>query len=175
MRELSKHQRVHQRHLSDQSFPIDLIAAMAQEAEKVLAADGYLDNGMWNAAVGDAANHFARQVDLAAVVAQPTGLEVEQPHNGVYIAYLEEGQFLDFHVDEFGFGEANPILCLKARSSRHSSHREHHHPHWHRRLPCVRSRTGGMHYVQWSDQPARKDAPQCWRERHAHQLRLPCA
>ncbi|MEU3906215.1 tetratricopeptide repeat protein [Streptomyces goshikiensis] len=28
-------------------------------------------------------------------------------------AHLEEGQFLDFHVDEFGFGEANLILCPK--------------------------------------------------------------
>ncbi|WP_317621503.1 hypothetical protein [Streptomyces sp. CBMA123] len=49
---------------------------------------------------------------IAAVVARSTGLEVGQPHNGVYIAY-EEGQFLDFHVDEFGYGEANLILCLK--------------------------------------------------------------
>ncbi|MFF4392871.1 hypothetical protein ACFY0G_40050 [Streptomyces sp. NPDC001552] len=86
---------------------------MAEEAEKALAADGYLHNGKWNAAVGEAANRFAGQVDLASVVARSTGLEVEQPHNGVYTAYLEEGQFLDFHVDEFGFGEANLILYLK--------------------------------------------------------------
>ncbi|MFF9078023.1 hypothetical protein ACF1A9_38270 [Streptomyces sp. NPDC014872] len=39
---------------------------MAQETEKVLAADGYLHNGKWNAAVGDAANHFAGQVDCIA-------------------------------------------------------------------------------------------------------------
>ncbi|MFD9303247.1 hypothetical protein ACFWCB_11420 [Streptomyces sp. NPDC060048] len=62
---------------------------------------------------GEAANRIAGQVDLAAVVARSTGLEVDQPHNDVYIAYLEEGQFLDFHVDEFGFGEANLLLCLK--------------------------------------------------------------
>ncbi|MFJ2777379.1 hypothetical protein [Kitasatospora sp. NPDC087315] len=92
---------------------MELITTMAQEAEKVLAADGYLHNGKWNAAVGDAANRFAGQVDLASTVARSTGLEVEQPHTGVYIAYLEEGQFLDFHVAEFGFGEANLILCLK--------------------------------------------------------------
>ncbi|MFE0601688.1 tetratricopeptide repeat protein [Streptomyces sp. NPDC058892] len=113
VRDLTEHERVHPRHLRDQSFPVDLLAGMVEEAEKALAADGYLHNGKWNAAVGEAANRFAGQVDLAAVVARSTGLEVEQPHNGVYIAYLEEGQFLDFHVDEFGFGEANLILCLK--------------------------------------------------------------
>ncbi|AXI80992.1 tetratricopeptide repeat protein [Peterkaempfera bronchialis] len=113
VRGLTAHQRVHPRHLRDQLFPVELITAMAQEAEDALTANGYLHNGKWNAAVGDAANRFAGQADLAAVVARSTGLEVEQPHNGVYIAYLEEGQFLDFHVDEFGFGEANLILCLK--------------------------------------------------------------
>ncbi|GAA2780468.1 tetratricopeptide repeat protein [Kitasatospora aburaviensis] len=113
VRSLTAHERVRPRHLRDQSFPVELLAAMADEAEKALAADGYLHNGKWNAAVGEAANRFAGHVDLAAVVARSTGLEVEQPHNGVYIAYLEEGQFLDFHVDKFGFGEANLILCLK--------------------------------------------------------------
>jgi tetratricopeptide (TPR) repeat protein len=113
VRDLTTHERVRPRHLRDQSFPVELLAGMTEEAEKALAADGYLHNGKWNAAVGEAANQFAGQVDLAAVVARSTGLEVEQPHNGVYIAYLEEGQFLDFHVDEFGFGEANLILCLK--------------------------------------------------------------
>lgn len=113
VRELTAHERVHPRHLRDQSFPVELLTGMTQEAEKALAADGYLHNGKWNAAVGEAANRFAGHVDLAAVVAKSTGLDVEQPHNGVYIAYLEEGQFLDFHVDEFGFGEANLILCLK--------------------------------------------------------------
>ncbi|MEE1822386.1 tetratricopeptide repeat protein [Streptomyces sp. BE20] len=117
VRGLTAHQRVHPRHLRDQLFPAELITAMAQEAEAALTADGYLHNGKWNAAVGDAANRFAGQVDLAAVVTESTGLEVEQPHNGVYIAYLEEGQFLDFHVDEFGFGEANLILCLKHERS----------------------------------------------------------
>jgi predicted 2-oxoglutarate/Fe(II)-dependent dioxygenase YbiX len=85
---------------------------MAEEAEKALSADGYLHNGKRNAPVGNTATRFAAQADLAAVVARSTGLEVEQPHTGVYIAY-EEGQFLDFHVDESGFGEANLILCLK--------------------------------------------------------------
>lgn len=113
VRDLTTHERVRPRHLRDQSFPVELLAGMTEEAEKALAADGYLHNGKWNAAVGEAANQFAGQVDLAAVVARSTGLEVEQPHNGVYIAYLEEGQFLDFHVDEFGFGEASLILCLK--------------------------------------------------------------
>ncbi|WP_327258200.1 hypothetical protein [Streptomyces sp. NBC_01244] len=112
VRDLTAHERVRPCHLRDQSFPVELLAGMAEEAERALAADGYLHNGKWNAAVGEAANRFARQVDLAAVVARSTGLEVEQPHTGVYIAYLEEGQFLDFHVDEFGFGEANLILCL---------------------------------------------------------------
>ena len=74
VRSLTAHERLRPRHLCDQLFPAEL---------------------------------------LAAIVARATGLEVEQPHSGVYIAYLEEGQFLDFHVDEFGFGEANLILCLK--------------------------------------------------------------
>ncbi|MBV6700113.1 tetratricopeptide repeat protein [Kitasatospora aureofaciens] len=113
VRGLTAHQRVHPRHLRDQSFPAELITQVAEEAEKAVAVDGYLHNGKWNAAVGDAASRFAGQVDLAAVVARSTGLDVEQPHTGVYIAYLEEGQFLDFHVDEVGFGEANLILCLK--------------------------------------------------------------
>ncbi|MFF4816084.1 hypothetical protein ACFY2K_16015 [Kitasatospora sp. NPDC001309] len=113
VRGLTAQQRVHPCHLRDQSFPAELIAAMAEEAEKAVAADGYLHNGKWNAAVGDAATRFATQIDLAAVVARSTGLEVAQPHAAVYIAYLEEEQFLDFHVDESGFGEANLILCLK--------------------------------------------------------------
>ncbi|MFJ5634682.1 tetratricopeptide repeat protein [Streptomyces goshikiensis] len=113
VRDLTAHERVHPHHLRDQSFPVELLAGMAEEAETALAADGYLHNGKWNAAVGEAANRFAGQVDLAAVVARSTGLKVDQPHNGVYIAYLEEGQFLDFHLDEFGFGEANLVLCLK--------------------------------------------------------------
>ncbi|MEU9046823.1 MULTISPECIES: tetratricopeptide repeat protein [unclassified Kitasatospora] len=112
VRGLTAHQRVPPHHLRDQSFPAELIAAMAEEAEKAVAAGGYLHNGKWNAPVGDAANRFAEQVDLAAVVGRSTGLDVEQPHTGVYIGY-EEGQFLDFHVDESGFGEANLILCLK--------------------------------------------------------------
>ncbi|MCX4783338.1 tetratricopeptide repeat protein [Streptomyces sp. NBC_01264] len=110
---LTTHQRVRPRHLRDQPFPAELLAAMAEEAEKALSGGGYLHNGKWNAAVSEAAGRFAGQVDLAAVVAQSTGLEVEQPHTGVYVAYLEEGQFLDFHVDEFGFGEANLIVCLQ--------------------------------------------------------------
>ncbi|MGA5818065.1 tetratricopeptide repeat protein [Kitasatospora sp. NPDC094028] len=113
VRGLSGHQRVHPRHLRDQPFPAELITAMAEEAERVVAADGYLHNGKWNAAVSDAANHFTEQVDLAAVVARSSGLAVEQPHTAVYIAYTEEGQYLDFHLDEFGFGDANLILCLK--------------------------------------------------------------
>ncbi|MEU4119832.1 tetratricopeptide repeat protein [Kitasatospora sp. NPDC028055] len=113
VRGLTAHQRVHPSLLRDQSFPAELIAAMAAEADKAVAADGYLHNGKWNAPVGDAANRFAAQVDLAAVVARSTGLDVEQSHTGVYIAYLEEGEFLDFHIDEFGFGEANLILCLE--------------------------------------------------------------
>ncbi|MEU6313055.1 hypothetical protein [Streptomyces sp. NPDC047014] len=113
VRDLTAHERVRPRHLREQPFPAELLAAMAEEAEKTLASEGYVHNGKWNAAVGDAANLFAGQVDLAALVSQATGLEVEQPHTGVYIAYVEEGQFLDFHVDEFGFGEANLILCLK--------------------------------------------------------------
>ncbi|MFB7669736.1 tetratricopeptide repeat protein [Kitasatospora sp. NPDC056138] len=109
---LTAHQRVHLRHLRDQSFPSALLTAMAEEAEKAVAADGYLHNGKWNAATLDAASHFVGQVDLAAVVARFSGLAVEPPHTAVYIAY-EEGQHLDFHLDEFGFGEANLILCLK--------------------------------------------------------------
>ncbi|MFK0252063.1 tetratricopeptide repeat protein [Streptomyces sp. NPDC090445] len=112
VRTLTQHERLRPRHLRDQ-FPVELISAMTEETEKALAAEGYLHNGKWNAPVGDAANLFASEVDLAAVVARSAGLEVEQPHTGVYIAYLDEGQFLDFHVDEFGFGEANLILCLK--------------------------------------------------------------
>ncbi|MFE6745090.1 tetratricopeptide repeat protein [Kitasatospora purpeofusca] len=115
---ITAHRRVHPRHLrhlrhqSDQSFPAELLAEMAEEAEKAVATDGYLHNGKRNAAVGDAANHFAEQVDLAAVVARSTGMEVEQPHTAVYIGYTE-GQFLDFHLDEPGFGEASLILCLR--------------------------------------------------------------
>ncbi|AUG78656.1 hypothetical protein CFP65_3879 [Kitasatospora sp. MMS16-BH015] len=108
---LAMYQRVQPRHLWDQPFPAELITAMAAEAEKALTADGYQHNGKRNAAVGKAANHFAAQVDLAALVAQSTGLDVEQPHTGVYIGYTE-GQSLDFHVDEAGFGEANLIICL---------------------------------------------------------------
>ncbi|WP_030246864.1 tetratricopeptide repeat protein [Streptomyces sp. NRRL S-350] len=109
----------HLRHTRDQSFPTELISAMAEEAGKAIAAEGYLHNGKWNAAVGDAASHFAEQVDLSAVVAGSAGLDVEQPHAAVYIAYVDEGQYLDFHLDDFGFGEANLILCLgHDRSSR---------------------------------------------------------
>nr|WP_223242715.1 tetratricopeptide repeat protein [Streptomyces sp. CBMA123] len=118
-RALAACQRVHPRHLRhqrDQSLPAELIDAMAEEAEKVIAANGYLHNGKWNAAVGDTATRFAGLVDLAAVVARSTGLEVEQPHAAVYIAYTE-GQFLDFHVDDLGFGEANMILCLRHERS----------------------------------------------------------
>ncbi|MFJ5921106.1 tetratricopeptide repeat protein [Kitasatospora sp. NPDC092948] len=116
VRGLAVHQRVRPsllRHLRDQPFATEPTAAMAREAESALAADGYLHNGKWNAPVGDAAASFADHVDLAAVVARSTGLDVEQPHTAVYIAYRDNGQFLDFHVDEFGFGEANLILCLK--------------------------------------------------------------
>lgn len=113
VRALTAHERLRPHHLRDELFPAGLIDAMAQEAEKTLATDGYLHNGKWNAPVGQAANRFAARVDLATLVARTTGLEVEPPHTGVYIAYLEEGQFLDVHVDEFGFGEANLILCLK--------------------------------------------------------------
>ncbi|MFJ5121858.1 tetratricopeptide repeat protein [Kitasatospora sp. NPDC088548] len=112
VRSLVTHQRVQPCHLRDQPFAADLVAALAQEAEKALTADGYLHNGKRNAPVGDTASTFAAQADLAAVVARATGLDVEQPHTGVYIAY-GAGQFLDFHVDDPGFGEANLILCLR--------------------------------------------------------------
>ncbi|MEU1507567.1 hypothetical protein [Kitasatospora sp. NPDC005748] len=109
---LTAHQRVHPCHLRDQSFPSALLTAMAEEAEKAVAADGYLHNGKWNAATLDAVSLFVGQVDLANVVSRSSGLAVEPPHTAVYIAYAE-GQRLDFHLDEFGFGEANLILCLK--------------------------------------------------------------
>ncbi|MFI0941133.1 tetratricopeptide repeat protein [Streptomyces sp. NPDC021020] len=111
VRSLAVHQRVQPRHLQDQPFAAELVAAMASEADKALLSDGYRHNGKRNAAVGEAANHFAAQVDLAALMARSTGLDVEQPHTGVYIGYTE-GQFLDFHVDEAGFGDANLIICL---------------------------------------------------------------
>ncbi|WP_327681790.1 tetratricopeptide repeat protein [Kitasatospora sp. NBC_00458] len=116
VRSLAVHQRVQPRHLSDQPFPAQLINAMAAEAEKALATDGYRHNGKRNAAVGEAASRFVTQVDLAALVAQSTRLDVEPPHTGVYIGYTE-GQSLDFHVDEAGLGEANLIICL-ARTRR---------------------------------------------------------
>ncbi len=109
---LAVHQRVQPRHLWDQPFPAELVAAMAAEAERALAADGYRHNGKRNAPVGEVAHRFAAQVDLAATVARSTGLAVEQPHTGVYIGYTA-GQFLDFHLDEDRFGEANLIVCLK--------------------------------------------------------------
>ncbi|MER7759176.1 tetratricopeptide repeat protein [Streptomyces sp. NPDC097619] len=112
---LTAHQLLRPVTLQGGSFPAELIEAMAVEAERVLAGGGYLHNGKRNAAVGDAANRFAGQVDLAAVVKRSTGLEVEQPHGGVYIGYTAAGQFLDFHVDESGFGEVNLILCLTHR------------------------------------------------------------
>ncbi|MGW5349504.1 tetratricopeptide repeat protein [Streptomyces sp. NPDC004031] len=112
VRSLVVHQRVQPQHLRDQPFAAELVAAMAAEAEKALSADGYRHNGKRNAAVGEAANNFTAQIDLAAMVARSTGLDVEQPHTGVYIGYTE-GQFLDFHVDEAGFGDANLIVCLR--------------------------------------------------------------
>ncbi|MFK0191331.1 tetratricopeptide repeat protein [Kitasatospora sp. NPDC090308] len=112
VRGLAAHQRMQPRHLRDHPFPAEPVAAMAAEAEKALFTDGYLHNGKRNAAVGEAANQFATQVDLAALVARFTGLAVEQPHTGVYIGYTE-GQSLDFHLDEAGFGEANLIICLQ--------------------------------------------------------------
>lgn len=112
VRSLVVHQRVQPLYLRDQPFAADLVAAMAAEAERALSADGYRHNGKRNAAAGEAANHFTAQVDLAAMVARSTGLEVEQPHTGVYIGYAA-GQFLDFHVDEAGFGDANLIICLR--------------------------------------------------------------
>lgn len=42
VRGLTAHQRVHPRHVRDQSFPAELIAAIAVEAEKAVAAGGYL-------------------------------------------------------------------------------------------------------------------------------------
>ncbi|WAL73349.1 hypothetical protein OU787_18650 [Kitasatospora sp. YST-16] len=106
------HQRVQPRHLWDRPFLAEPVAVMAAEAEQALAADGYQRNGKRNAPVGAAAHRFATQADLAAFVARSTGLDVEQPHVGVYIGYTE-GQFLDFHLDEAGFGEADPIICLQ--------------------------------------------------------------
>ncbi|MGE7385604.1 tetratricopeptide repeat protein [Streptomyces sp. NPDC004126] len=50
---LTQHERVHPQHLRGQ-FPVELISAMTEEAEKTLAAEGYLHNGKWNAPVGDA-------------------------------------------------------------------------------------------------------------------------
>ncbi|MER6398074.1 hypothetical protein ABT263_18745 [Kitasatospora sp. NPDC001603] len=112
MQSLAVHQRVPPSHLWGQPLPTELVTAMATEAQRALSVAGYQHNGKRNAAVGEAANHFAAQVDLAALVARSTGLEVEQPHTGVYLGYTA-GQFLDFHVDEARFGEANLIICLK--------------------------------------------------------------
>ncbi|MGW2840580.1 tetratricopeptide repeat protein [Streptomyces sp. NPDC001493] len=111
---LADHRRVLPRHLRDQPFPPELIAAMAEEAEQFLTdGRGYLHNGKWNAAVGEAASRFAAQMDLAAAVELTTGIAVEQPHTAVYLAYQEKGQKLDFHVDNPDFGVANVILCLR--------------------------------------------------------------
>ncbi|RPE33172.1 hypothetical protein [Kitasatospora cineracea] len=81
------HQRVQARHLWDRPFLAELVAVMAAEAEQALAADGYQRNDKRDASVGAAAHRFATQVNLAAIVARSTGLDVEQPHVGIGLGF----------------------------------------------------------------------------------------
>lgn len=175
VRDITQHQRVRPVHLRDQPFPIGLVAAMAQEAEEAVAANGYVYNGKWNAAVGNAANRFAGQVDLAALVARATGLEVERPHTAVYIAYLEEGAVPRLPRGQVRLRRGQPDSVSQARPPRCGSHGEYHRLHRHRRLPGVRSRIGRLRRVRRGAHAARPDAAGRRRARDPRQLRLPHA
>ena len=113
MQSVTSQARFRPYHGRARALPFELVSAMAEEAEHALAADGYIHNGTWNAAPGDAAVRFIDHVDVAAVVAESTGLKVEPPRTGAYIAYLDDGQSLDFHLDKPAFAEASMILCVK--------------------------------------------------------------
>ncbi|MCS6712007.1 hypothetical protein JSY14_08235 [Brachybacterium sp. EF45031] len=86
---------------------------LSTEAEETLESKGYLHNGKWNAVVGQAGYDFLDSFAIPSVIEAHTGLKVTEPHGGTYIAYLNAGEKLDFHLDDFSFGEVNMLLCVK--------------------------------------------------------------
>lgn len=112
--ELSRHQRVASRFFTDHEiFPVGDLSAMTEEADASVRTAGFMHNGKWNAPVGPAAHAFVDRFELAATVSELTGVEVDEPQGATYIAYLETGGHLDFHLDDFHYGEVNLILCLR--------------------------------------------------------------
>ncbi|MGW6413412.1 tetratricopeptide repeat protein, partial [Streptomyces vinaceus] len=79
---LTAHERVRPRHLREQPFPTELFTRMAEEAEKTLAADGYLHNGKWNAvpqAHGQELAHHDPPTDLRACSSAVTATSMVRP------------------------------------------------------------------------------------------------
>jgi hypothetical protein len=111
---LNRHQRIESQFVTDHTvFTVDDLSAMTDEAVAALRSAGFMHNGKWNAPVGSAALDFVDRFDLADTVSRLTGVEVEEPQGATYIAYLEAGGHLDFHLDDFHYGEVNLIVCLR--------------------------------------------------------------
>lgn len=112
--DLRKFQRVAPKQLpaSQGVFDKRFVHSLAREAEIHLSKAPSLHNGKWNAPFGDAIYELIDECDLVRVIGEQTGAKVSEPHGGTYIAYLNEGEHLDFHLDHYDFGDINLLLCI---------------------------------------------------------------
>ncbi|RAG80680.1 hypothetical protein DN069_36915 [Streptacidiphilus pinicola] len=122
--ELNSRQRIASQFVTaHELFTAENLSAMTTEAAAALrSATGFIHNGKWNAPVDSAALDFIDRVGLATLVSELAGVEVEEPQGATYIGYFEPGQFLDFHVDDFSYGEVNLIICLSHTGDGLSEH-----------------------------------------------------
>ncbi|GIH98189.1 hypothetical protein [Planobispora takensis] len=111
---LDRNMRITPRFVADHDlFTLESISGMTEEAVAALRSEGFIHNGKWNAPVGPAALDFVDRHHLSELVSELTGVDVEEPQGATYIAYFEAGGHLDFHLDDFHYGEVNLIICLR--------------------------------------------------------------
>lgn len=95
------------------TFDAQWVESLAEEAEALLRSEGTIRNGKWNAQPGPVASALLDSIPLAGVVQRETGALVQAPRGGTYIGYRGREDRLDFHLDDFRFGEINLMLCLR--------------------------------------------------------------
>lgn len=92
----------------------ELLAAVADEAENILAARGYERNGKLNATTGPQAGRLASRLENAewATGSRLHPLAGRTARAGSYLKYAEH-QKLPLHIDNREFGELTVLVCVR--------------------------------------------------------------
>lgn len=112
LRSLRSLERIRPRYQSSDFLDTDTLEKIYEDSDRAFRDHGWQHNGKWNARLSD---HVADLLDSAGIVSELKTLTqetIEFPHGGTYIRYFNEGERLNFHLDDFSYGEANVLICL---------------------------------------------------------------